>query len=393
MKSSNKILDTETNQRDHVLSHLGELEGAVGLSRRKFIQQGLLTVGALLASGFSNGSFAADKPYLKHDISRFAKRLKPLGRILELEGYYVWGTSPIVAPDGKIHVFFSRWDAKKGMGGWINGSEIAHAVADHPEGPYSNIETILAPRGNGYFDGTTCHNPYIQFVDGKYCLFYIGNSNKKTDTKRIAMATADSLNGPWVRPDKPLLEAGKPGLWDDHCTSNPAFLKHPNGQYWLYYKSWNTEEYEHPADPAIRGNRKYGLAMADKLEGPYVKYSGNPILDYSKLGNNRQLEDGNVFIENSRYYMLARDMGRFDHEVGIILESADGIHWSEPKISYFGYSHYMQQPPAPPHLKKYGRFERPQILMQNGHPTHLFVATQGGKYMTSSAFVFEVKMK
>ena len=360
-------------------------------TRRKFIQQSLLTGGAILASGISNWSFADDKKYSKHDISAFAKRLKPLGRILELEGYYVWCASPIVASDGKIHVFFSRWDAKKGMGGWINGSEIAHAVADHPEGSYYDIETKLAPRGEGFFDGTTCHNPHIQLVDGKYCLFYMGNSNGKTNTKRIGLATSDSLNGPWKRPEKCLLEAGTEGSWDDHCTSNPAFLKHPNGQYWLYYKSWNTYEYEHPADPTIRGNRKYGLAIADKLEGPYVKYSGNPILDYSKLGNNWQLEDGNVFMENGRFYMLARDMGRFDHEVGIILESADGIHWSEPKISYFGYSHYLQQPPAPSRLKKYGRFERPQILMQNGRPTHLFVATQGGEYMTSSAFVFEVK--
>lgn len=385
----NQNLNKKENQRTRVLPQLGELEGA--FSRRTFIRQTLLAGGALFASGLTGFVAIQDKSYSRKDISRFAKCLKPLGRILELEGYYVWGTSPIVASDGKIHVFFSRWDAKKGMGGWINSSEIAHAVADQPEGPYYNIDTILAPRGEGYFDGTTCHNPHIQLVDGKYCLFYIGNSNKKTDTKRIGLATADSLNGPWTRPDKPLLEVGSVGSWDDHCTSNPAFLKHPNGQYWLYYKSWNTEEYEHPVDPAIRGNRKYGLAIADQLEGPYVKYSGNPILDYSKLRNNRQLEDGNVFMENDRFYMLARDMGRFDHEVGIILESADGIHWSEPKISYFGYSHYLKQPPAPSNLKKYGRFERPQILMQNGHPTHLFVATQGGKYMTSSAFVFEVK--
>lgn len=360
-------------------------------TRRKFIKQSLFTGAALLASGIRGFAAIQDKPYTKKNISMFSNRLKPLGRILEQEGYYVWGTSPIVAPDGKIHVFFSRWDAKKGMGGWINSSEIAHAVANQPEGPYYSIQTILAPRGEGFFDGTTCHNPHIQFVDGKYCLFYIGNSNGKTDTKRIAMATADSLFGPWERPNKPLLEVGEIGSWEDHCTSNPTFLKHPNGQYWLYYKSWNTKEYEHPVDPAIRGNRKYGLAIAEKIEGPYVKYSENPIIDYSKFGNNRQLEDANVFMENGRFYMLARDMGRFDHVVGIILESKDGIHWSEPQISYFGYNHYLQQPPAPANLKKYGRFERPQILMQNEHPTHLFVATQGGKYLTSSAFVFEVK--
>jgi len=359
-------------------------------TRRKFIQKSLLVGSTFLASGLTSLAAFQNLKYKPEDISVFAKRLNPLVRILELPGYYVWGTSPIVAPDGKIHVFFSRWDAKNGMGGWINSSEIAHAVADKPEGPYYGIETIMAPRGEGFFDGTTCHNPHIQLVDGKYFLFYMGNSNGKTNTKRIGLATSDSLNGPWIRPEKCLLEVGEIGAWDDHCTSNPSFLKHPNGQYWLYYKSWNTNEYEHPVNPAIRGNRKYGLAIADNPEGPYVKYFGNPIIDYSSLGNNRQLEDGNVFIEDSRFYMLARDMGRFDHEVGIILESDDGIHWLEPKISYFGYSHYLQQPPAPSNLKKYGRFERPQILMRNGKPTQLFVASQGGKFMTSSAFVFDV---
>ncbi|WP_082326388.1 glycoside hydrolase family protein [Sunxiuqinia dokdonensis] len=361
-------------------------------TRRHFIQQSLLAGGALLVSGGPGlAASIRDKNYREQDISAFSKRLKPMGRILELEGYYVWGCSPIVAPDGKFHVFFSRWNAGKGMGGWINSSEIAHAVADEAAGPYRNVETILAPRGEGFWDGTTCHNPHIQLVDGTYCLFYIGNSNRKTNTKRIGLATANSLNGPWKRPDKPLLEAGPEGAWDDHCTSNPSFLKHPNGQYWLYYKGWNNEEYENPVDPAIRGNRKYGLAIAEQLEGPYVRYAENPIIDYSALGNNRQLEDGNVFRENGKFYMLARDMGRFDHEVGIILESDDGIHWSEPKISYFGVSHYINQPPKPKHLSKYGRFERPQVLMQHGKPTHLFVTTQGGKYWTSTPFVFEIE--
>ncbi len=362
------------------------------ICRRNFIRQSALTGTVLWLSPFGIAS-GQERKYAEKDISDFARRLKPLGRILELEGYYVWGCSPITDPEGKIHVFFSRWDARKGMGGWINGSEIAHAIASRPEGPYEQIGTVLAPRGKGYFDGTTCHNPHIQQVGDRYFLFYIGNLNGKTNTKRIALATADSLYGPWERPDMPLLEAGEAGAWDDHCTSNPAFLKHPDGRYWLYYKSWNTEEYEHPVDPAIRGNRKYGLAIAEKPEGPYIKYAGNPVIDYSSLGHNRQLEDGNVFMEDGRFYMLARDMGRFDHEVGIILESEDGIHWSEPKISYFGVSHYMQQPPAPPHLKKYGRFERPQILVQNGRPTHLFVTSQGGRYQTASPFVFEIKAK
>jgi len=360
-------------------------------TRRGFLKETFLGGSMMIISGITGCASAVRlKTPAESDSSSFSKRLKPLGRILELEGYYVWGTSPIACSDGRIHVFFSRWDARKGMGGWINGSEIAHAVADRPEGPYQDIRTILAPRGGEWFDATTCHNPHIQFIDGKYLLFYIGNSNKKTNTKRIALATADSPEGPWLRPDTPLLEAGEPGTWDDHCTSNPAFLKHPNGECWLYYKSWNTYEYENYTDPAIRGNRKYGLATAARVNGPYQKYPGNPVIDYSSSGNNRQLEDAYVFRENGRYYMLARDMGKYGHEVGIILESDDGIRWSDSKIAYLGVSHYVKESPAPPHLKKYGRFERPQLLTQNGRGTHLFVASQGGKFMTSSAFVFKI---
>lgn len=363
------------------------------MKRKRLVLQALFISIILLVIGVVGFTSTKTEKYLQKDISEFSKRLKAHRRILELDDYYVWGCSPIVGSDKKIHVFFSRWDAKRGMGGWINSSEIAHAVADQPEGPYYNVETILAPRGEGFFDGTTCHNPHIQYVDGIYCLFYIGSSNGKTNTKRIALATSKSLYGPWKRPDKPLLEVGSANSWDNHCTSNPSFIKHPNGQYWLYYKSWNSNEYYNSKNPSIKGNRKYGLAIAKKLEGPYEKYEGNPIIDYSTFGNNRQLEDGNVFNENGKFNMICRDMGRFDHEVGIIIQSDDGIHWSEPQISYFGTNHYFKQEAAPKHLRKYGRFERPQVLMQNGKPSHLFVTTQGGRFATSSPFVFEIETK
>ncbi|HEX2682781.1 MAG TPA: glycoside hydrolase family protein [Ferruginibacter sp.] len=325
----------------------------------------------------------------QQSLSEFSKRLSPVGRALELEHYYVWCNSPIEAPDGKIHVFFSRWPATKGMSGWINGCEIAHAVAANAESSFEVIGTVLAPRGEGYWDGTTCHNPHIQFVDGTYCLFYMGNANGKTDTKRIGLATANSLYGPWKRPGAPLLEAGESGSWDDHCTTNPAFVKHPNGSYWLYYKSWNTQEYQTMKGP-IRGNRKYGLAIADKLTGPYRKYEGNPVIDFSQRGENRQFEDAFVWMENNRFKMLARDMGFYSHEAGLYFESPDGKSWSDPSIAYQGVSAYVQEPPAPAHLKRYGRFERPQLLFQNGKPTYLFTASQGGKFMTSSSFIFKI---
>ncbi|MBD3375108.1 family 43 glycosylhydrolase [candidate division KSB1 bacterium] len=360
------------------------------ISRRTFMTQ--LSCSLLFAKTVlsESGKPSERFPYPGKYISRFCKELQPVGRVLELKETYVWCNSPTLGPDGKIHLFFSRWPAKYGMGGWIHKCEIARAVADSPEGPYHVAETVLAPRGEGYWDGTTCHNPHIQVVDGKYCLFYMGNSNGKTHTKRIGLAIADSPEGPWHRPDEPLLDPGPEGAWDDHCTTNPAFIKHPNGQYWLYYKSWNTAEHEAARGKSIRGNRKYGLAIADSLQGPYIKHPDNPLIDFSGGKANEQLEDAYVWIEKGHIKLIARDMGFFDHNVGLIFESRDGIHWPQPEIAYFAADHYIDQPPAPPHLKRYNRFERPQLLMQDGKPTHLFTTSQGGTYMTATPFIFKI---
>jgi hypothetical protein len=260
-------------------------------------------------------------------LSPFYEQWKPLGRILESEGWYVWCVAPIYGQDGKVHVFYSRWKASKGMGGWLRGSEIAHAVADKPEGPYRFVETVLAPRP-GYWDATTCHNPHIHYLDGRYYLFYMGNSNGKTNTKRIGVATAPSVYGPWTRYDHPL--------------------------------------------------------------GPYVKVKENPLINYSVFGQNRQVEDAFIWVENHRFHLLMRDMGFFNHTVGLYSTSDDGLTWSLPSKAWKGLAEYIREPQPPTYLKRYGRLERPQLLMKDGHPAYLFTATQGGRYGTASGFVLQL---
>ncbi|RZK88064.1 MAG: hypothetical protein EOO62_38235 [Hymenobacter sp.] len=86
------------------------------MKRRDFIHQTALvsTLLALPTLGFADGPQTGK-------ISAFAKKLTPVSRALEMEGYYVRCNSPIFGLDGKVHAFFSRWVATKGMGGWING--------------------------------------------------------------------------------------------------------------------------------------------------------------------------------------------------------------------------------------------------------------------------------
>jgi hypothetical protein len=160
-------------------------------------------------------------------------------------------------------------------------------------------------------------------------------------------------------------------------------------QYLLYYKSWNTKDYESAGGP-IRGNRKYGLAIAEKPEGPYNKYKGNPVIDFSSKGNNAQLEDAFVWHEKNRFHMLARDMGYYNHQYGIIMNARDGRKWNKPEIAFYEADKYIIQPPAPSHLSRYGRFERPQLLLENGKPAYLFTASQGGQFMTASSFIFKI---
>ena len=50
-------------------------------------------------------------------LSDFCRRLEPVGRILELPDWRVWGCSPLDGPDGKVHVFFARWPNQTGHEG------------------------------------------------------------------------------------------------------------------------------------------------------------------------------------------------------------------------------------------------------------------------------------
>lgn len=316
-------------------------------------------------------------------------KLKPIGRTLYLPDYFIWCSSPIWGPDGKVHLFYSRWRKEKGMSGWINGSEISHAIADTPFDEFVDQQVIIAPR-EGYWDSTTCHNPLIKEFNGKYYLYYMGNSNGKTSSKRIGVAYSNSLYGPWIRSDHPILLPGNEGEWDDHCTTNPAIVMGNDGKYWMYYKSWNTSEYQQ-ASGAVRGNRKYGLAMSDSPIGPFVKDNQNPIIDFSDKPNNAQLEDAYVWKDKRGYHMIARDMGFYNHEFGLHLQSTDGRKWSTPKVSYLNMGAYIKEENHSS-LKRFGRLERPMLLQQNniGKPQFLFGATQGGASNTSTTFVFQI---
>ena len=208
---------------------------------------------------------------------------------------------------------------------------------------------------------------------------------KLVNTKRVGMAVADSLDGPWERvsTDGPVIDVGNDEDWDSFCTSNPTFTKTPEGKYRIYYKAWSNATAK-----KFNGNRQYGFGESDTLTGPYIKYAHNPVIDYSYIEEKIQAEDAYIWYEEDKYKIVMRDMGVFNHEYGLYIESEDGIRWSEPTISFLDAPSYFDEPM--PGLTREGRFERPQLLLKDGSPTHLFCAYRGGKYNTSSGVVLKV---
>jgi len=347
----------------------------------------MLCVGGLsmawwLAMPATDGPLAAEprETAVPEIVSPFGDRLRPMNRILDqsAEGWDVWGCAPIYGPGGEVHVFFARWRQGPSRADvtWARTGQIAHAVAERPEGPYQFKRVVLQGRGAGHWDGSGVINPQMYAIDGKYVLLYTGAHDGQLQGQQIGMATSDSLDGPWrmVSDERPLLAVSKERSdFDSYLVNNPALVKTPEGKYFLYYKGRDVFN-----DP--KGKRKIGLAIADRLEGPYRKHEGNPILDMSRVG--KDFEDPYVWIEAGRFCMLMHDMGVFEHGAGLYLESFDGIHWSKPVPGY------------PSTLRLFGvreRLETPILLLRDGRPDYLFTNRAGrGDQRVLSGFVFKV---
>ncbi len=133
----------------------------------------------------------------------------------------------------------------------------------------------LAKGKPGTWESGSVFTPNIMVAEGRYWLFYTGVSRNygkgfNPDSK-IGIAVSNSPDGPWEHlPNNPMLRnSDNPDDFDSHLIDD-ACLVVRDGKYWFYYKGRKLGESPHYT--------KMGVAIADKPEGPYVKYNGNPII-------------------------------------------------------------------------------------------------------------------
>jgi hypothetical protein len=339
----------------------------------------------------------------------FQSRLLPAARegALRQDSHWIWCGSPVRGEDGRYHLFASRWSKDLTFLHWATASEIVRAVADVPEGPYVFEEVVLASRGEQFWDGQVTHNPAIRRHGDQFFLFYTGTTfegQRPTDPKdgghfsekwvtawhgkRVGVAVADSVYGPWKRLDVPLLSS-RPGHWDSVIASNPAPWIHTDGRCIILYKSTSTR---HPQS-VFPGRFHFGIAEATRWDAEFVRTADTPI---SMGGNtNHHLEDGFLWWNGSAYELIAKDMtGEVcgEAQAAIHAFSEDGQNWQLAEIPK-AYSRTVRWTDGT--SSTLHKLERPQLLFDGASPTHLFAATlsvsPSGEILDSYNLVFPLK--
>jgi alpha-L-fucosidase len=335
-----------------------------------------LTIGFSLLS-ISLSSFSQ---IVNPDTLFFKDRFRPISEdnILKTEGYYNWGASIIKGPDNQYHLFYSRWKKNLKFTAWLTHSEIAHATSDKPGGPWKYQSTVLQSRGPGYWDAITAHNPKIKFFEDKYYLYYVStnlgdkeyNEQDLIETARVGyshpnwailrpnqrtgVAVAESLNGPWIRKDQPLIEPSGP---IETLTVNPAVTKGKDGKYYLVVKGDKPNE--------TRFIRDQAMAISDYPDQDFV-IQDKPVIDYLDT------EDMSIWYDQKRDYFY----GVFHaHSFIGMVSSKNGTDWKKATE----YSIFPKKIATKDgSFLTPDRLERPFMYIENDEPQVLSLAVKEG---------------
>lgn len=135
---------------------------------------------------------------------------------------------------------------------------------------------IITPGPDGAWDdGVTEAADAFKDVDTYYFYYHATGAGKGY---RLGVASSTHPLGPFKKHgDKPVLDLGPAGSWDDRYVACAMVLKDGREKYYMWYSGHGSQ----------RQHRKWsiGLATAAHPLGPWKKYDSNPILeDFGYVG-------------------------------------------------------------------------------------------------------------
>jgi hypothetical protein len=304
-------------------------------------------------------------------------RIQPVPRkaVFALENWYVWGGSMTRTEDGTCHLFYARWPRREGFNAWVTHSEIAHAVADHPLGPYRHQNIALPARGASYWDGHCTHNPTVIRAEGRFYLYYMGNHGDREpaetlnwthrNNQRIGVAVTKHPDGPWERFDTPVVDV-TPGFADALCCSNPSVTQRPDGGFLMVYKAVGNTSPLPFGGPVL-----HVAATSESPNGPFEKHP-DPV--FYKEGVHFAAEDPFIWAQDDRYWAIVKDQKGYFTEAGrslALFTSQNGLDW---KLAPHPLVSRTEVRWADGEQQKVHALERPQLWLEDGQPAVLFCA-------------------
>jgi len=265
----------------------------------------------------------------------------------------------------------------------VTSSEVVHASASRPEGPFDFHGPALPRRGSEFWDGMSTHNPTVVWDAHArlYRLFYTGmryafappadgpflnRTEYETawNSKRVGVASASSVYGPWRREATPLLMP-RPGHWDAAITSNPAAVIFSSGRTVLFYKSIASP---YPQRNWLKPVFHIGAAVAPRATGPFTRVGDSPVLTWN--GRALGAEDPFLWHCGDRFHLLFKTMApirrlRIGPAKLVYSSSRQFENWSSP-LKVFSTEQVSLAPQGARNGKRITarRLERPQLLFQ-----------------------------
>jgi hypothetical protein len=248
--------------------------------------------------------------------------------------YSYWDGPVIKGPDGKYHMFASRWKESGGHWDWLNSVGV-HAVSDSIMGPYVDKGICWPGNRNGKGHNLTI----LQLKDGTY-------ASVVSDTRPGDFFTAPTLDGPWTFAGSIKITAN--GYPVPQIANLSIIIRPDDGKFMVVARNGQI------------------MISSGGLTGPYV-LQGNSVYNTVNLPD---LEDPVLWHSGGLYHIVVNS---WSERKAFHLTSVDGIkNWKNQGLAFDPKSDFLRYTDGT--VNHWNKIERPGVVIENGHVTHFTFA-------------------
>ena len=286
---------------------------------------------------------------------------------------YYWDGQIIRAKDGKYHMFMSTWpgSSPNGFGDWTS-SNAFHAISSMGvEGPYLRQDFVYSSHRG--------HNvSAAELLDGTYAVVV-------SEIVPFTIYRSTSLDGPWtacpggelIQPNGVITNSPTPcnpggPCNDTHWDSNVSLVARPDGRFEIVQRHGFIAIADTLCGPyrMQKPTWDYPAANRPNVDSIYPKRTSNPLVSTPTYAWE---EDPHIWYSAGTYHVIYSGSG---DRVGWHLYSPDGInHWKDDGLAYS--PRVFQQMfcyEGSTTCTQWFKSERPGVVLENGHPTHITLA-------------------